>query len=286
MTTTKSHETTYVMRLLITGATGHVGRHLVTQLHEAGHQVRALTRNPATAGLPAGVDVVAGDLTDTSTLEAAFAGVDGVHLITFGGDDGADLTNGPEIVALAERHVVRRATVLGGWSPTSIEAALRASSIAETVVQPGEFMGNALELADEIRATRTVSMLATYPSAVVHEADIAAVAATALTQDGHAGQSYPLTGPQALTPAERVRILAEATGEDITFVHLSEDEERARLRGYGYDEDYVEFGIQLATNPPEAAGVVLPTVEDVTGRPARTFAQWAHENADQFRGPR
>lgn len=117
----------------------------------------------------------------------------------------------------------------------------------------------------------------------MHEADIAAVAVTALTQDGHAGQTYPLTGPEALTPVERTRILAEATGEDIAFVHLSEDAERARLRGYGYDEDYVEFGIQLATSTPDVAAVVLPTVTDVTGRPARTFAQWAHEHAEHFR---
>lgn len=272
------------MRVLITGATGHVGRHLVIQLHEAGHHVRALSRNPATANLPTGVEVVAGDLNDAATLAPAFDGVDGIHLITFGGDDGEELGNGPEIVALAERHGITRATVLSSWSPTGIEAALQASSIAWTFVQPAEFMCNALELTGEIRATRSVSMLATYPSAVVHEADIAAVAATALTQNGHAGRSYPLTGPEALTPAERVRILAEATGEDIAFVQLrSEEAERERLRGYGYDEEYVEFGIQLATNPPAAANVVLPTVEKVTGRPARTFAQWAQEHAAEFR---
>lgn len=271
------------MRILVTGATGQVGRHLVTQLHEAGQDVRALTRNPAKAHLPAGVDVVAGDLTDITTLGAAFDGIDGIHLITFGGDDGEDLSNGPEIIALAEQHGINRATVLGGWAPTSIEAALLASSINWSILQPAEFMCNALELAEEIRATRTVSMLATYSSAVVHEADIASVAVTALTENGHAGRTYPLTGPEALTPLERTRILAEATGEDITFVHLSEDAERARLRGYGYDEEYVEFGIQLATNPPDVAGVVLPTVEEVTGRPARTFALWAQAHAGQFR---
>lgn len=270
------------MRILVTGATGQVGRHIVTQLHQAGHDVRALTRNPATADLPAGVEVVSGDLTDTTTLGPAFDGIDGIHLITFGGDAFDDLTNGPEIIRLAERHGIGRATVLGGWSPTSVERALRSSTISWSILQPVEFMGNALEWAEEIRTTRTVSMLATYPSAMVHEADIASVAATALTHDGHAGRTYPLTGPDALTPQERTRILAEATGQDITFVPLSEADERARLRSYGYDEDYVEFGIQLATNPPDAGGVVLPTVEDVTGQPARTFAQWAHEHAAQF----
>lgn len=274
------------MRILVTGATGNVGRHLVTQLHQAGHEVRALTRNPANAGFVPGVEAVTGDLSNIGTLEDAFRNVDAIHLITFGGGGYDELTNGAEIVALAERSGVRRTTVLGGWSPTSIERSLKSSNLAWTILQPKEFMGNALEWANEIRTNHTVSMLASYPSAVVHEADIASVAVCALTEDGHGGRSYLLTGPEALTPDERTRILAEAAGQDITFVKLTEDGERDRLRGYGYDEDYVEFGIQLATNPPAEAGVVLPTVETVTGRPARTFALWAQENAELFRAAR
>jgi uncharacterized protein YbjT (DUF2867 family) len=143
-------------------------------------------------------------------------------------------------------------------------------------------MLNTLEWAEEIRATATVSTLATWPSALVHEADIAAVAACALTEEGHGGRSYALTGPEALTPRQRTRTLADATGLAITHVQLTEEQERRRLSGYGYPDDYVEFGIQLATNPPEAAGTVLPTVEQVTGRPARTFGQWAAEHAAAF----
>ena len=270
------------MRILVTGATGQVGRHLIAQLNDAGHTVRALTRNPAGAGLPTGVETVAGDLTDSISLAAAFEGMDALHLITFGGDEREDLANGTEIVQLAERCGISRITVLGGWAPTSIEEALAVSSISWTIVQPAEFMGNALELVSEIRASRTVSMFADYPSAVVHEADIAAVAATALTADGHGGKTYRVTGPEALTPAERTRLLAEATGKPIEFVQLGEAAERERLRGYGYDEDYVQFGIQLATSPPNAAGAVLPTIRDVTGHLPRTFSQWAREHADQF----
>ncbi len=150
------------MRILVTGATGQVGRHLVAQLHEAGHHVRALSRTPAKADLPTGVEVVAGDLTDAATLGAAFEGVDAIHLITFGGDH--DLTNGPEIIDLAARHGITRATVLSGWSPTSIESALESSAIRWTLLQPAEFMCNALEWADEIRSQGTASMLATFPS--------------------------------------------------------------------------------------------------------------------------
>ena len=78
-------------------------------------------------------------------------------------------------------------------------------------------------------------------------------------------------------------MIGDATGRELTFVQLSEAEERSRLASYGYDDEYVEFGIELALDPPPAAGHVLSTVEDLTGRPARTFTQWAEENADQFK---
>ncbi|WP_154796319.1 SDR family oxidoreductase [Occultella kanbiaonis] len=269
------------MRILVTGATGQVGRHLVDELHRRGHHVRALTRSPQNAGFPDGVEVVGGDLTEVETLGDAFEGVDAIHLITFGGDFG-DLTNGTEIVDLAERKRVRRASVLGSWSRTSVETALKGSAIGWTLLHPVEFMANTFDWADELSTNGTLSTLATYPSAMVHEADIAAVAASVLTEQGHAGRTYPLTGPEALTPQERVRVLAEQTGRDLTFVRLTEAQERVRLRGYGYDDDYVEFGINLATNPPATAGRVLPTVRDVTGSPARTFVQWAKENAARF----
>lgn len=271
------------MTILVTGATGTIGRHLVHQLHEARHPVRALTRTPASADLPAGVEVVAGDLTDPSTLGPVFDGVTAVHLITFGGDDGEPLATGPALVDLATGAGVRRVTVLGGWDESTVEPALRGSTLGWTVLAPGEFMSGALEWADAVREQGVVRQLATWPSAVVHDADIAAVAVVALTEDGHAGRTYPITGPEALTPAERVRLIGEAVGREVGFEQLDEDQERERLRSYGYPEDYVEFGIRLATDPPAQAPVVHPTVERVTGRPARTFAQWAVENADAFR---
>lgn len=271
------------MRILVTGATGKIGRHLIDELQRTGHQVRALTRTPDQADLPDGVEVVPGDLINATTLEDAFDGIDALHLITFGGDQMEDLTNGKEIVTLAESHGITRATVLAGWAPTSIEEALSVSAIAWSRLEPVEVMVNALEWSDEIRNAGTVSMLANYPSAMVHEADIAAVAALALTSAGHEGRAYSLTGPEALTAEQRTRVIGDATGRELTFVQLSEAEERSRLASYGYDDEYVEFGIELALDPPPAAGHVLSTVEDLTGRPARTFTQWAEENADQFK---
>ena len=101
------------MIILVAGATGRVGRYLVEQLHQAGHHVRALTRNPK-AQFPQGVEIVVGDLTNPSSLESALEGVTGLHLITFGGDDYAPLPlqTGNEIVALAEKAGVKCVTVL------------------------------------------------------------------------------------------------------------------------------------------------------------------------------
>ncbi|WAS91277.1 NAD(P)H-binding protein [Nannocystis punicea] len=278
MTTQLQHPAT----ILVTGATGTVGRPLVHQLVAAGHRVRALSRRPAQADLPPDVEVVAGDLADVASLARAFAGVSAVHLITFAGE-GESLVDGDELVRLAERSGVRRATVLGGWDETSVERALEGSAIGWTRLEPVEFMANALEWAQSIRQGGVVRMLAAWPSAVVHEADIAAVAATALTQDGHEGRRYSLSGPEALTPAERVARIAAAVGRPIAFEALDEARERERLRSYGYSEDYVEFGIRLARDPPAEAARIVPTIEQVTGRPARTFAAWAREHADAFR---
>ncbi len=271
------------MTVLVTGATGTVGRHLVRGLAERGHPVRALTRRPDRADLGPGVEVAGGDLTDAATLEEAFAGVDAVHLITFGGDDGAELANAGEILALAREGGARRATVLGAFGGSPLEDAVRGSDLEWTVLVPLEFMSGALEWAPDVRETGAVRTLAAWPSAAVHEADIAAVALTALTEGGQGGRDLVLTGPQALTPAERARDLGEALGREVSWVRLTEEQERERLRAQGFPEDYVEFGISLATDPPGTAGRVLPTVEEVTGRPALTFARWARENADAFR---
>ncbi|NRQ33350.1 NmrA family NAD(P)-binding protein [Nonomuraea sp. NN258] len=270
------------MTILVTGATGTVGRELVGQLARSGERVRALTRDPAGANLPAGVEVVRGDLTDAASLVPALAGVTGLHLITFGGDE--PLGNGAEIVALATAARVRRVSVLSGWDPSSVEAALAAGDLPWTLLRPVEFMANALDLAESIRADGVVRTFDLgRPSAMVHEADIAAVAAVALTQDGHGGMTYALTGPQALTLEQKLATIGAAVGREVRFVPLTEEEFRRRLRDSYLPEEYIEFAVELEKNPPGVGMVVDPTVEKVTGRPARTFAQWVSEHADAFR---
>ncbi|PZG36781.1 hydroxylase [Spongiactinospora gelatinilytica] len=272
------------MTILVTGATGNVGRPLVAELLAAGHPVRALTRNPAKADLPAGAEVVAGDLAGGSGLEAAFEGVTAAHLICFGGDDYAPLTNGEQIVSTAVRAGVRRVTVLkGDVDKSPLETAVEAGGLEWTYLAPVEFMSNTLEWAASIREEGTVREgFAEARSAMIHDSDIASVAAVALTGDGHAGQEYWLTGPEALTMPERVRVLSEVLGREIRFVELSRDEMIARWRAEGYGDGDIEFFLTVRTDPPITGDLVLPTVEKVTGRPARTFAQWVREHAAVF----
>jgi uncharacterized protein YbjT (DUF2867 family) len=274
------------MTILVTGATGTVGRQIVAQLVERGLPVRALTRNPAAARLPAAVEVAYGDLAAPQSLTPALEGVTALHLITVTGDgyaDHASLQTGPEIVELAAKAGVRRVSVLSGWDESSVEEALRAGDLGWTQLLCVEFMANALDWAESIRAEGVVRVFGNHPGAVVHEADIAAVAVAALIEEGHAGRSYSLTGPQALTPAERARQIGEALGREIRFEELSEERYRATLRAAGESDEMIEFAVQLGANPPDAGSVVLPTVEEVTGRPGRTFAQWATEHAAAFR---
>ncbi|MGW0480359.1 NAD(P)H-binding protein [Nonomuraea sp. NPDC003214] len=272
------------MTILVSGATGNVGRPLVEQLLAAGHPVRALTRDPAKAGLPAGVEVVAGNLADAGSLAGAFAGVTAVHLISFDASDYRPLANGPELVDLAIRSGVRRVTVLkGGVGKSPLEEAIEASGLEWTYLAPVEFMSNALEWAGPIAAEGVVrDGFAGSRSAMVHEADIAAVAAAALTGDGHAGQEYWLTGPEALTPPDKVRVIGEVLGRELRFVELSRDEMVERWRAEGYSDEDVDFFLMVRTDPPVDGSTVLPTVEEVTGRPARTFAQWVGEHAAAF----
>lgn len=272
------------MNILVTGATGNIGRHIVAQLAEQGENVRALTRNPDAAVLPAGVTAFAGDLTDAASLGEAMAGCESVHFITFDAASGAPLQNGRELVELARRSGVKRVSVLGGWQESTLEPALRESDLAWTLLAPVEFMANALQWAPQVAGEGVVRTMADFPSAMVHEADIAGAAVAVLTQDGHHGQTYYLTGPEALRPADRVARISAALGREVRWVHLTEQEERAQLQAFGVPDEFIEFGVALAKNPPAIGQHVQDTVTRLTGRPGRTFAQWAQEHADAFRG--
>ncbi|MER6509327.1 NAD(P)H-binding protein [Nonomuraea sp. NPDC001636] len=274
------------MTILVTGATGTVGRLVVEELLQAGQKVRALTRNPAKAALPEGVEVVGGDLAEPASLAAAFEGVTGVHFINFAGDDYAPLPDGAGLAELAVKAGVRRVTVLGGREDGELEQALAATDLEWTLLHPVEFMANTLQWwAHTIRTEGVIKEpFGDRLSALVHERDIAAVAAKVLTEGGHGGRTYVLTGPRAITLREKVAVLAEAVGRDVGFVELTVDEARAKWRADGMGEQTIEFLVGALGNTPEVGYTVVPTVREITGRDARDFAEWAREHADAFRG--
>jgi uncharacterized protein YbjT (DUF2867 family) len=281
------------MPILVTGATGSVGGSLVRQLVAAGHAVRALTRHPDSAAarsFPPDVEVVRGDFDDPPSLRPAFRGVDRMHLVAMGGT----LDRGEEILALAHAAGVRRLTHLGHddfsrddddpleADHRTLRRAIERSGLEWTHLFPGEFMTNTWEWAGSIRTESVVR--APFPrwnSSMVHEADVAAVAAVALTEDGHAGRTYMPTGPAPIRRVDAVRAIAAAIGRDITFVELTPDEARERYLPL-YGEQVTEWFLEMGRNP-ETNATVLPDVADVTGRPGRTFAQWAIEHANDFR---
>ncbi|PNG18682.1 NmrA family NAD(P)-binding protein [Streptomyces cahuitamycinicus] len=277
---------TQTQKILVTGATGTVGRQVVAELLDRGHKVRALTREATRASFPAGVEVVEGDLTEPDGLAPALEGVTGLHLITFGGAAFSPLETGPRLLELARSAGVRRVTVLHGGGPTPLEDAVRADDgVDGTVLMPVEFMANALEWADGIVAAGEVrEPFVDRLSSMVHEGDIGAVAAVALTQEGHGGQEYVITGPEVLTVGDKVKTIAAAVGREITLVELTQQQALAQWRAAGLPEDVVGFLLEAYGNTPEVGRTVSGAVEKVTGRPARSFAQWAAEHADAFRG--
>lgn len=276
------------MTILVTGATGTVGQHVTDLLVKREVSVRALSRNPkqARARLPQSISIAVGDLMQPDTLQDALRGIESMFLIISSDEPNADLHTDPQVIQLAEEAGVKRVVVLVGYEEGPVEAALQASGMQWTLVKPAEFMANALADWRDMICTEGIvrEFNGEALSARVHEGDIAAVAVEALLGDGHHSRTYPLTGPEALTRKEAVHLISVAIGQDIPFIELSEEAARQNWRDQGYDEESIEFFVQMALHTPEAGYTVLNTVEQVLGRPGRTFAEWAHEHKDKFKG--
>ncbi|MET8773492.1 NmrA family NAD(P)-binding protein [Nocardia sp. NPDC004654] len=267
------------MTTLVTGATGNTGRHVVAELLRRGERVRALTRDPAAAKLPSGVELATGTHTAPETLGPALDGITRLHITVTAGL--AEV--GEELVRRAVDAGVRRITVVWGGAVGPVEQAVADSGVEWTRLEPQEFMSNTLTWVDSIRAEGVVREPYDFPSALVHEADIGAVAAAALLEDGHAGQAYNLTGPESLTLQERLAILSKAIDRDIAFDRISHQQAIDRLLARGVSQADADYVIGWYAAPPTEAATVDDTVPRVLGRPALTFAQWAAEHADRFR---
>lgn len=165
----------------------------------------------------------------------------------------------------------------------AVARAAASSGVDWTHVRPLEFMANKLAWAESIRAEGVVRAgFGGHVSALVDEADVAAVIVAALTADGHAGQTYAPSGPEALSRFDAARIIGEVIGRPVCFDELTEAEVRAQMRDMGVQPDVIDFVVGYEASPPPEASIVSPVVEQVTGHPPRPFAAWVADHADAF----
>jgi uncharacterized protein YbjT (DUF2867 family) len=275
--------------ILVTGATGNAGSSVVRALVAAGEDVRALVREGSQGAVPAGAQAVTGDLNSPESLREPLRGVRAVFLLS--GYDRIDDTlsemgaAGVERVVLLSSSAVPRGDMTNAIARYHIlsERAVRDSGLAWTFLQPNSFMTNALRWLPQLRAGDVVRDA--WPDvavATIDPDDIAAVAVLALTTRDHEGRSYRLSGPESLRPADRVRILGEALGRDLRFEGQSDEEARAQMSA-AMPAEYVDAFFSFFSEGKHDETPVLPTVEEVTGRPPGTFREWAVAHRDAFR---
>lgn len=280
------------MTILVTGATGSIGRHLVAALVGGGESVRALTRKPQEAGLPVGVEVVGADLADPSTLRPElFDGIDRVFV--FPADKGVDELVGAATSAGVRRFVVLSSLAAAGELPRevrsasyvhhrAVEQAVTSRSDDWTILRPGTFATNLLAWAWPIKSgapVRAPYLASSQPP--IHEADIADAAAVALTRPGHAGRVYALTGPESLTRAEQIAAIGTAIGREIPAVEISGDEFRAETARF-IPDDIITMLLEYWSETVSEPDRVRTGGPELTGRPGRTLAQWAADHRADF----
>ncbi|MEU4315883.1 NAD(P)H-binding protein [Nocardia sp. NPDC024068] len=271
--------------IAVTGATGNIGREVVRILAESGARVRAISRGEP-ADLPAGIGHTRADLSDAQSLRPAFDGAEALFLLVAGDDpqgilDAAKAGGVQRVVLISSLGVATRPDAYR--HPVSFEAVLRGSGLEWTVLRCGGLNSNALAWAESIRTERLVAApFADTGLPTVDPADIAEVAAAALTRPGHAEAVYELTGPVPTTPRERAAALGTALGEAVRFLEQTPEQARAQMLTF-MPEPVVEGTLSILGDPLPAEHRVSPDVERVLGRAPRPFADWATRNAHAFR---
>ncbi|MFG2554450.1 NAD(P)H-binding protein [Streptomyces sp. NPDC048581] len=276
--------------IVVTGATGNVGRPLVRALVDAGEQVTAVSRRISAQDVPAGTGARhhQADLAEPGRLAPALDGAEALFLLTSGdfmaagGDLGA-------VLDVVRDSGIRRVVLLSsqgvgtGDHPPVLEDAVKASGLQWTMLRPGAFHSNALQWADLIRTRREVAApFGDVALPTVDPADIAEVAAVALREPGHDGEVYELTGPATVSPRQQTAAIEEVLGEAVRFVELTRAEARERMLAF-MPEPVVESTLGMLGAPPAALRRVSPDVERVLGRPARSFAEWAGRSVGAFK---
>jgi len=279
--------------VLVTGATGRVGRVVVDRLVDAGVPVRALTRRPeaAAAMLPGNVEVVAGDLTVPESLDAALRGVGAVFLVWT-----VPPATAPAVIGRLAAHA-QRVVFLSSPHQTphpffqqpnpmavlhaGIERLIADAGLESVIIRPGMFASNSVAWwAAAIRGGVVRWPYGAAETAPVDDRDVAAVAARTLYEDGHAGGDYVLTGPDSLSQAAQVRIIGDVLGRPVRFEELSPDEFRSETAG-SWPRPVVDMLLDAWAATTGRPAFVSSAVADILGS-ARTFRHWATDHAAAF----
>jgi uncharacterized protein YbjT (DUF2867 family) len=284
--------------ILVAGATGHVGSELVRLLADQGTPARALVHSPDKAApiQRLGLETAVGDYEQPDTLDAAMKGCDQLFLLS------PPTPRQPQqeqhVIDAARRagveHVVKQSVPWAGpdaplvfsrWHG-QVEQHLAQSGLAYTLLRPSSFMQNFLMSAQQVADQGILyGMTGEGRVAFIDTRDIAAVAAELLTNPGHQGTSYTLTGPEALSAAEVAERLSAATGRQVRYVDVGADGFRQALAGAGMPGWLVDGVVEGNTMLAAGHGAtVTDEVARLTGRPPRTFAQFAADHQGAFGG--
>lgn len=279
--------------VLVVGGTGKVGNEVAKQLAEKGVPVRVSTRDPATATVPEGATAVAFDLAHSDTWEGALAGCDRMFLLAPEGEINPDTTLAP-LVEKAVAAGIKTIVLMTAMGVETYEGPYRraeemvvASGVRHTFLRPNWFMQN-FHLGMFLDSIRNAGGLflpaADAKVSFVDTRDIAAMAVAALTEDGHDGKGYTLTGGRALDHAAAMAILSEASGKTITYTAISDDDMRGALTEQGVPEPMIDLYSELfAAMRQGVTAAVAPDVAEVLGREPRTLEAYAKESADHWR---
>ncbi|WP_028802385.1 NAD(P)H-binding protein [Streptomyces sp. 142MFCol3.1] len=277
--------------MMVTGATGNVGRLLVRALDAAGERVTAVSRGTSATGvadLPPGVRHVRADLADPLSLRPALDGAEALFLLVTGEflASGGNLSG---VLGTARDGGVRRVVLLSSQGvgtrrhPPMLEDAVKRSGLEWTLLRPAGFHSNTLAWAGTVRAARTAGApFGDVALPVVDPLDIAEVAALALREPGHAGMTYELTGPAPVSPRQQVAAIADAVGEPVRFVEQTREEARAQMLRF-MPEPLADTTLDILGTPVAEEQRVSPDVERLLGRPGHAFTHWAGRNAAAFK---
>ncbi|MFE9558686.1 SDR family oxidoreductase [Streptomyces sp. NPDC006703] len=278
--------------IVVTGATGNVGRPLTQALADAGEQVTAVSRRAVE--MPDGVRHVAADLADPAGLAPALDGAKALFLLLSGELHAPD-ARPTDIIDLAAASGVRRIVLLSSQGvstrPTgpsrvamrAVEDALRGTGLDWAVVRPGGFASNAFAWAESVRTRQTVTApFGDVGVPVVDPADIAEVAAACLLDDRHTGGVFELTGPEVITPRQQAETIAAALGTPVRFHELTREEAKAAMTRF-VPAELADDTLDIIGDPTPAELRISPDVKRVLGRSPRPFNSWLTRNIAAFR---